>query len=55
MSPDFIIHFINKEKKYQWMYCLKDADKTKTGEFEAKNFRHQRERLIYSKRQAQFA
>lgn len=31
---DAIIHFIDKDKTYQWLYCTKDQDKIKVG-FEA--------------------
>ena len=32
---DVIIHFIDKENKYQWMYYTKDSDKTITNKFKA--------------------
>ena len=30
---DVIIHFIDKEKKYQWIYYTKDADQAETNKF----------------------
>jgi hypothetical protein len=35
---DVIIHSFGKEKKYQWVYCIKGNDKSETDTFEAGKF-----------------